>query len=203
MATIAENLQTLIALKGTIKAALESQGKEPGEKLSDYVGLINDLENPEKVVYCLTIDGEQKTFTQLYGEQKVELTATENDIRKGSTAITKKGYLEGEKVIPAYNTSQGFVVIPANSECKIESLSSQDRYAYTKLQAIITPFNTSLSNSVAVNKVVIDDYVYNVNSTEKVSNVTKDDENKSISFGIINEGNTPMIIRYFTYKEVP
>ena len=201
MPTIAENLQTLVNQKAAIKTALENQGKEPTDSLGSYAGLIDGLENPDNVVYFVTADdGETETFANLHGKEKVELTATENDVRVGTSVISKHGYMEGTKDIPGYVTSQGFISIKPN--CNMEIGLSDDKYDYTKLQAMIMPYNSSISNSVAVDKVVIDDKVYNANSTEVVSIVSKDATNKSISLGITN-GDNIVVIRYFTYKEVP
>ena len=61
-------------------------------------------------------------------------------------------------------------------------------------------FNKNLTDSVAVDRVVIEDSVYLPGSVEAISTVTKDDENKSINFGITN-GDSPSVIRYFTYRE--
>ena len=202
METIAENLQILVDQKQAIKESLENQGKEPTEKISTYAGLIAELENPEQITYCVTVDGENKTYATLYGEERAELTATPNDIRTGTVAITDDGLTTGEKDIPAYHTSQGYRLILANSEFAISNLPKKELYDYTKLQAMTMPFNGSLNNSVAVDRAVIEDKVYNVGSTEVVANVTKDDANKSILLGVIN-GSTPAIVRYFTYKEVP
>ena len=47
---------------------------------------------------------------------------------------------------------------------------------------------------------VIENSVYLPGTTEPISTVTKDDANKSINFGIMN-GDTPSVIRYFTYRE--
>ena len=63
-----------------------------------------------------------------------------------------------------------------------------------------SPYHVSLSTSVADERVVIDDSVYPTGSLEPISTVTKDDENKSINFGIMN-GDSPSVIRYFTYRE--
>lgn len=201
METIAENLQILVDQKQAIKESLENQGKEPTEKISTYAGLIAELENPEQVTYCVTVDGENKTYATLYGEERAELTATPNDIRTGTVAITDDGLTTGEKDIPAYHTTQGYQLILPNSEFKIP-LTDGNKYDYTKLQAMTMPFNKNIANSVAVDRAVIEDKVYNVGSTEVVANVTKDDANKSILLGVIN-GSTPAIVRYFTYKEVP
>lgn len=202
MPTISENLQTLIGIKAGLKEALDNQGKAPTDALGTYAGLIDGLENPDQIEYCVTVDGENKVYMQVYGEEKVTLTATPNDVREGTSVISNEGYMVGEKFIPSYHTSQGFRVIPAESEFTISKLPKEELYDYTKLQAMTMPFNTTLADSVAVDKVVIDDSVYNAGSTEAVSNVTKDDENKSILLGIIN-GSSPAIIRYFTFKEVP
>lgn len=96
MPTIAENLQTLIEQKAAIKEALQNQGKEPTDSLSSYADLIGSLENPDRIIYCLTVDGVNKTYAQLHSEEKVTLTATEDDIRLGTTAITSSGYTEGK-----------------------------------------------------------------------------------------------------------
>lgn len=198
MATIAENLQTLINIKANIKAALENQNKTPTESFATYPDLIDGLENPDNVSYCVTVDGEKKVFAQLYGEEKVTLTATPNDIRLDTSAITNEGYTEGEKEIPSYQTTRGAVAIRANGEFKITSL--KERYDYTELFCVIAPYNTSLSNSVAADKTVLYDAVYPVGSTEKLADVIKDAVNKVVDLGIVN-GEQPYVIQFMTYKE--
>lgn len=131
--------------------------------------------------------------------QKTVFTATDNDVRKGMVYASDGGVSTGTKDIPAYNTTTGVVAIPADSELKFK-LDKEDSYDYTELQAMIMPYNSTASDSVAVEKVVINDNVYNTGSTTIISTVSKDTTNKAISFGI-NNGSTPTIIRYFTYKE--
>ena len=142
MATIAENLQTLVDEKANIKAALETQGKEPTDELKTYAGLIEGLENPDKVEYCVTVDGENKAYAQLYGQEKVQLTATENDIRLGTAAITDSGYTEGSKDIPAYRSDTGRKIVQAGDKLTISTI---DTYDYTKMQVIVTDYNTNIS----------------------------------------------------------
>lgn len=134
-------------------------------------------------------------------DKETTLDATENDIRLGSTAVTADGVTEGKKYIPAYHTTEGIEFVPAGSEVKITNLSSEDAYDFTKLQAIICPYNSSIEDSVAAEKVAIDGNVYAAQSAEVVATITKDSEAKSISLGITNVGTVPLIIRYFTYKE--
>lgn len=73
-------------------------------------------------------------------------------------------------------------------------------FDYTKLQAMIMPFNSTIENSIAVEKVVIDDNVYQAGQTTVLASVTKNSTTKKISLGITN-GSTPAVIRFFTYKE--
>lgn len=154
------------------------------------------FEEAQNVYLLVTEDSEE--FVQLNGQEEVYLTATANDIRLGKTAVTEKGVTTGEKDIPSYHTAQGVKAIRPNT---MFILSFDDNtYDYTKLQAMTAPFNESLSKSVAVDRVVIEDSVYEVGSTESISTVIKDDENKSIDFGIMN-GDSPSVIRYFTYRE--
>ena len=198
MATIAENLQTLIDQKKAIKESLENHGKEVTNELCTYAPLIDTLENPEEVVYCVTFDGENKKFAQLHGSEKVTLTATANDIRINTSAITDTGYTDGTKEIPAYHTRNGAIKIKANNAFKIPFYNM--RYDYTELQAMTAPYNTSTSDSVAVDRVVIENSVYNVGSTEVISSVIKNSTSKSIDFGITN-GGLDYVIRYFTYRK--
>lgn len=150
-----------------------------------------------QTVYMLVTD-EDEQFAQLVGKETVNLTATANDIRLGTTAVTEKGVVTGEKFIPSYHTQQSVRYIRPNSPFVLPFGNNQ--YDYTQLQAMTAPFNESLDASVCVDRVVIDDSVYMTGSTNPISTVTKDDENKSINFGIMN-GDTPSVIRYFAYRE--
>lgn len=195
MPTIAENLQTLIDQKAAIKAALESQGKEPTEALGSYAGLIDTLENPEKVVYCVTVDGEDKKFAQLYGEQKVDLTATANDIRIGTTAITDAGYLEGTKVIPAYYVGYGKKIVLADNDVTI----TNPQYDYKELMITIAPYDTSVNESVSVEYVSIEDSMYEAKSATKISDISKDLINGQVNLGIT--ATEKSVVRYFITRE--
>jgi hypothetical protein len=110
------------------------------------------------------------------------------------------GVSTGTNDIPAYRTTQGNKIVRPGEQFII-SLSHFDKYNYTKLQCVITKYNTSINNSMATDKVVIDNSVYNVGSPEILSNVTKDVNLKSINLNIVNNSDNIYIIRYFTYKE--
>lgn len=135
-------------------------------------------------------------------ESTTTITADANDIREGKTALLDSGLITGKKVIPAYHTNEGAVVIPNGSSAKITVLKSMDLYDFTKLLAIVCDFNSNLSNSVASRTVVIERKVYAVLSTIPLSEVTINHDNKSIDLGVMNETGKPQILRYITYKEI-
>lgn len=196
MATIAENLQTLVNHKEAIKTALETKGKEPTDKLSTYAGLIDELENEEQITYVLTnADGTKRAYAVKSAEQAIKLTATPNDIRLGTTAVTNAGYTEGEKDIPSYQTIAGKKIIQAGEEVKI----SQPIYDYTKIQATLANYNTSISDSVEIVASTIDDAVYKAMATTKLSDITKEDSTQSIKLGITAENKS--VLRYFIMRE--
>lgn len=134
-------------------------------------------------------------------EESTVFDATENDIREGKVAATNSGVTTGTKVIPSYHTTEAISIVKPGESFNIP-LPSMDLYDYTKLQAIVCPFNESLSTSVAAEKTVINNKVYPVQSNTALSSVNKDADSKSIVLGIYNETDTPYLIRYFTYREV-
>lgn len=146
-----------------------------------------------------TEDG--KEIPAVLTTQEVVFDATPNDIREGKVAATGDGVTVGEKVIPAYHTTEAARFIPAGSELTIP-LAPLDKYDYTKLQVIICDYNTSISDSVLSRKVAMLDKVYNVGSMDVVANVIKDRDTKSINLGLTNDSGRPCVIRYITYKEI-
>lgn len=133
----------------------------------------------------------------VFVEDEVTFTATENDIRAGSVAATAKGVVTGTKEIPSYNTSEGVKAVPVGSVFKVYI----PNYDYTKLQAIFCMFNTSLTDSVSADRVVINDNVYPVESIVSEASVSVNDVD-GINFGVMNNSTRPYLIRYFSYKEI-
>lgn len=177
--------------------ASDEESKFPDGEISDgfyYERCFSE----DQTVYLLKLSETESVYAQLSENETVELTATPNDIRVGTTAVINSGVVEGEKVIPAYHTEQGVKLILPNQPLQIKFKDNQ--YDYTQLQAMTAPYNTSLSDSVAVDKVVINDAVYNTGETTKISIIQKDAENNSINLGITN-GDLPCVVRFFTYKE--
>lgn len=141
----------------------------------------------------ILVDEEGNEIPAVLTEEEVDLTATANDIRLGSIAVTDDGVITGEKEIPAYITTEGVVAILAGKEFAIKSI--RENAIFTKLQAL---FCTS---SVITDKVCINTKVYPVGSKDVLSIVTVDAENQIINFGIVNNGTVPYTIRYITYRE--
>ena len=143
--------------------------------------------------------GKTEIAATVVGEETV-FDATPNDVRTGKKFATSSGVAVGTKDIPAYRTAQGAVIIKPNENFSIV-LEGYSQYDYTKLQCLISKFNTSVDDSVAVDKVVIGDNVYAVNSTIPLAAVTKDAATKSIKLNIKNESSVNYVLRYFTYRE--
>lgn len=150
--------------------------------------------------YILVDENGNEIPAVLVSEETV-FDATANDIRLGKTAVTDNGVTVGTKDIPPHYTSEGIEVVTAGSEMVIKTLTVGDRYDFTKFQAIVCPYTSSIAASVAAENVVIDEKVYAVKSSEVLATVTKNPTNKTISLGIKNTGNVPCLIRYITYKE--
>lgn len=127
------------------------------------------------------------------------LTATADDIKIGKVAATEDGIVNGLDT-KTYRTTQASRLILPNTEFSIP-LDKYDIYNYTKFQCIISKFNTSLNDSVETDKVVINDSVYLVNSTDAISQVTKNSNTKSVDLNIINDTNLIYVVHYMTYKE--
>jgi hypothetical protein len=155
---------------------------------------------PLRTLILEDTDGNQLTGV-VVGREVIFTANAAEDIREGKVAATDAGVVTGSAIIPNYETSTGQKIIRSGRSFTL-SLSQHDAYNYTELQCIICAFNTSMDDSVAAEKVVIGDNVYSSNSTIVVSNVTKNLENKSIDFNLINTSDISCIIRYFTYKEL-
>ena len=196
MATIAENLQTLVNQKAAIKTALENKGKAPTEELGTYAGLIEELENEEQISYVLTNgDGSARAYAVKSAEEAITLTATENDIRKETTAITNTGYTEGQKDIPAYYSTCAMKFIFAGEEAVIDV----PEYDYKDIMLTIAPFAASEKESTTINYVSVNNAVYETKTGIKISDITIDSDNNQTKLGLTP--NELSILRYFIVRE--
>lgn len=180
----------MIELQGRISSVQKLKGgvnAAPGKLASEV-----------ETYLLVTEDGQEIPAVTV--AEEVVFTATANDIRAGTVAATSQGVTEGTKEIPAYHTTEGIAFIPADSDFEIY-IATAERYNFTKLQAILCPYNNTIAESVAAEGVVIEKTVYAVSSATAMASVTVDPATKKIKFGIKNTFGVPCIIRYFTYKE--
>ncbi len=184
---------TLKNLADTIrKINGETRTYTPTEMIDEVVRIM------DSATYILVEAGGAE-IPAFYVDTETKLTATTNDIRVGMTAVNGDGIVTGEKVIPSYNTLEGVAVVTNGSVVKIPTVTDCE---YTKLQALVCSYNTSIADSVSTKHVCIENYTYPVNSTIAASKVSVNTNDKSISFGITNNSGKLQIIRYFMYKEI-
>ena len=129
------------------------------------------------------------------------LTATPDDIRKGKIAATDDGIVEGTKDIPAYSTRSAYRLVANNKSLSIP-LNENDRYDYTKFQCIVAVYSSDYSNTAITKYVSINDVLFSVETNEKVSDITKNHNTKTIDLNITNNSGSNYLIFYFTYKEI-
>lgn len=141
-------------------------------------------------------------LTGVVVDEEVIFTADPvTDIREGKVAATDQGVVTGSKKIPAYHTNAGTQLILPNSNFSIP-LSQDNAYNYTALQCMIALADLNdLENSVDTDRIVLNDTVFQVNSTTQLSNVTKNNETLSIDLNLVNNSENYYIIYYFTYRE--
>lgn len=178
----------------------EATGDEKKYTLEEMAARAKELE--EVAAAYVLVDADGNEYGAVMVDEEIEVTATPDDVREGVTFVSDEGVDVGEKYIPSYETHQGALLVPAGRNVTIVGLNVRNCYDYTKFQSIICLFNTDLSNSVAAEIVSIDDNVYNVKTTDAISAITINHDNKSVDLGITNNFDVPCIVRYFTYKEV-
>lgn len=146
----------------------------------------------------ILVDENGNEIPAVLTDEEVDLTATANDIRLGSIAVTDDGVIEGTKEIPSYHTYEGTRAVSKGRQITIPHAN----YDYTIFLGIVCLFNTNLGNSVAAVQTAVNDNVYAVGSTESLSTLTKDDTNRCIDFGLTNDTGKNCVVRYIMYKEI-
>lgn len=125
-------------------------------------------------------------------------TATKDDVKVGKIFASDGGIQTGEDT-RTYRTLHACRCIFPNENFTIP-LPENNQYDYTQFQAVISEFNTTRFDSLSVEKSVLYDAVYNVNSDDKISDVTKNSDTKSVDLNIVNNTDKTFIIHYNTYK---
>lgn len=147
----------------------------------------------------ILVDEDGYEIPAVLTEEEVELTATANDIRLGTTAVTDTGVTTGEKEIPGYITTEGKRTIKAGQQLEIAMYS--DDCNYSKLLVIVCEYNTSIIQSVSAVMVVIDSKLYAVGSTVPLADVSVDLQKQSINLGLTNNLDKSVVLRYTSIKE--
>jgi hypothetical protein len=138
-------------------------------------------------------------MTGVITENAIVFDATAADIKIGKKAVTDDGVTEGTDT-KTYRTTHGTrLILPGETFSVL--LDEYEAYDYTKFQAMISVFNTTEFNSVAIDKISLYDTVYDVGSSDKISDVTKNMESKCIDLNFTNDTNSTYIIHFNTYKE--
>lgn len=185
--------ETLDGLGDAIRSVTGTTRKfTPDEMIEEVKDILN-------ATTFVLVDKDGNEYPAVYVDSDVLITATPNDIRKGITAITSEGVVTGEKEIPNYRAVEGCVRIKTGRSMSIPLFS--DMCEYTTFQAIICELNTEIDDSVSAEKVVIEDNVYNTNSTTAISEVLVDGIIQTINLGISNDGDKDAVIRYMIIKE--
>ena len=185
--------ETLDGLADAIRSVTGTTRKFTPQEMIDEV---KDILNATTFVL---VDKDGNEYPAVYVDSDVLITATPNDIRKGTTAITSEGVVVGEKEIPNYRAVEGVVSARPGNKLSINLYS--DMCEYTTIQIMICDFNTNTEDSVAVRKVAINGNVYNVESTEILSTLTVDSTLQSIKLGLTNDTDKNAVIRYMIIKE--
>ena len=195
----AELLEQFIESKRNLADTLVDKGEEASfnepfntlvQKAGDYI--------PKSFVF---VDASGNEMAGVLVDQETIFDATENDVREGKVFASDLGIKTGTKFIPSYVVREGYRFVTSGSTFVIP-LAALDGYDYTKLQAIICPYNKTIADSVYTEQVAIDDVVYPVKSNSVLATISKDDTNKQINLGIVNNTSSLYLIRYFTYKEI-
>lgn len=144
-------------------------------------------------------DDNGNTLIGTVTDSEVVFDATRDDVKIGKIFASADGVQEGIDT-RTYRTTHAWSLVLPGEDFSI-LLEEYDEYDYTKFQAMIAEFNTTSLDSTSVSKISINDSVYNVNSTTKLSDVTKNTSSKSIDLNITNNTNNTYIIHYSTYKK--
>lgn len=190
-----ELMDELLQSKRDLVDALVSKGEE-ADVNDSFIRLIQKAADYIPKSYVL-VDETGREINGVLVDQYTVFDATPNDVREGKTYAGELGVKTGTKEIPSYQTQEGVKVIRPGKQFTI----THKNYDYTKLQALICLFNTSLTDSVATEKVAIDENVYTVQSSNPISVITKEPDTVTINLGVTNESTEEQVLRFIYYKE--
>lgn len=144
-------------------------------------------------------DADGNEFVGVVTENAQVFDASPSDVRINKTFVSDNGIGVGENTI-TYRTTEGSELIMPGSEFIITGLHEYNKYNYTKMQCVIAKYVSS-TDKTAIEKIVLNDNVYNVGSSAVISNIEKDAELKTVKLNITNNTDSVYIIYFFTYAE--
>lgn len=166
--------------------------------MSKIVGDMAGCYSPLGKTFILT-DEDGTEITGVVTDQEQVFSASVADVKIGKTFASNEGIKTGEDTKTYRTTHASWCIRPGESFSI--PLEDNDKYDYTKFQAVIAPFVTTHEDSLAVEKTVLYDGVYNAGSSVKVSDVTKNSDTKSVELNITNNTENSFVVTYNTYKE--
>lgn len=183
-------------LKGLADALRKVTGETRSYTPSEMIDAVTNI--METGTYIL-VDENGTEVPAVFVDNETVFTATANDIRIGTTAVTEAGVTVGEKEIPTYRATEGHVMIEPGQYIEIRMFS--DMCQYTTMQGVLCAYNTTVDDSLSVEKVAMNDAVYAVRSTAVLANVDVDVNTQTIKLGMTNDDTYPLIVRFMIIKE--
>lgn len=124
--------------------------------------------------------------------------ATPADVRINKTFVSDNGIETGENTI-TYRTTVGYKIVAPGSVFSV-SLPRYNEYNYTSFQCLMCVADlANINNSVCTTMISINNGVYEVNSTIKLADVSKNAETKSVDLNVTNNSESYYLIYFSTY----
>ena len=140
-------------------------------------------------------DQDGNEITGIVTGSEVIFTAGDNDVREGMVYASDSGVSTGTKNIPAYYARYGCKVFLANSQVII----TVPEYDYKSILIVISKYNTKIVDSTASIFTSIDNGMYEVGNSTKISDIIIDAVNEQIDLGITVSEKS--VLRYLVIRE--
>lgn len=138
-------------------------------------------------------------FMAVVVDEMTVFDAKPKDVKIGKTFVSDSGVGVGEDTKTYHVMFASYLIFPG--ETFSIPLEESNLYDYTQFQAMISQFNTTFFDSTITDKLSLYDAVYNVNSIDKISDVTKNTQTKTIDLNIINDTEFVYVIHFNLYRE--
>lgn len=126
--------------------------------------------------------------------------ATPADVRLNKTFVSDNGIESGENTI-TYRTTVGYQIVLPGDTFSVD-VSNYNGYNYTSFQGLVCVADlTDLNNSVSADMIAVNNGVYEVRSTTKLADLTKNSQLKSVDFNITNNSDNYYLIYFSTCRQ--